>query len=62
MTAFRYEIIRGSGFRQPQITRVIFDDGSTAEFKLGHYLSKRKIIELLPRMVMDSRDLRRKAV
>ena len=51
--AFKYELINASTYRQPQIARVYFDDGTTREFKFGHHVSKRRIVEMLPRIVMD---------
>ena len=53
--AFKYEIIRDMDTRKPQIARVYFDDGTSADFTFGHYLSERRIVEMLPRVVMDSK-------
>lgn len=52
--AFQYEIIRDMDIRRPQIARVYFDDGKTKDFYFGHYDSQKRIIETLPKMVMDS--------
>lgn len=60
--AFKYEIIRGEGCRQPQLARVTFDDGSSVDYLFGHYLSKQAIAGMLPRLVMDAKATRRKAV
>lgn len=58
--AFDYEIINAGTYRQPQIARVFFDDGTTREFKFGPHVSRRQIVEMLPRIVMDTADNRRK--
>jgi len=53
--AFQYEIIRDNDTRKPQIARVYFDGGKTVDFMFGHFLSERKIVEMLPKVVMDSK-------
>ncbi|MEK5107216.1 hypothetical protein MHI57_10730 [Cytobacillus sp. FSL K6-0129] len=60
--AFTYEIIRGEDTRKPQLARVTFDDGCSVDYLFGHYLSESKISEMLPRLVMDAKASRRKAV
>ncbi|MBD7939545.1 hypothetical protein H9655_21105 [Cytobacillus sp. Sa5YUA1] len=60
--AFTYEIIRGKGYRKPQLARVTFDDGSSVDYLFGHYLSEQAIADMLPRLVMDAKASRRKAV
>jgi hypothetical protein len=62
--AFTYEVIRDVETRSPQIARVFFEDGDSKDFYFGHHVSEKRIIETLPKMVMDARKYneRKKAV
>ncbi|WP_110928765.1 hypothetical protein [Bacillus massiliglaciei] len=51
--AYKYEIIKGTAARSPQTIRVIFDDGKTAEFTIGPYVTRKRIEHLLPTLVSE---------
>lgn len=57
--ALTYEIKR-SGNRPQEVT--VTHEGKTQVFKFGPHVPERKVIEMLPRLVMDFRTRRRKKV
>ncbi|WP_404459465.1 hypothetical protein [Sutcliffiella horikoshii] len=57
--AFTYEIIKNG--KQPQKVEVLYK-GELQTFSFGPDVSKRRIVEMLPRLVMDFRFRNRKRV